>query len=171
MPVVGTGGLGRGLGGLGRLAPGGEPLRPRAWRVLAGEPFVDVDEVVHAEIPPRLRRCAGEGQMTVPGQEDHLITSVDARRLVGREDDRDPSPGESAQQVHDLRRRCWVQTRSGFIQEQGARLGEHLNRDAGPLALTARQHPDRDVTPIGQVQVAHRFVNRSVGLVGGCAGR
>ena len=100
-----------------------------------------------------------------------MVTLVDGRRLVGREDDRDPPLGESAQQVHDLRRGRWVKTRGGFIQEEGARLGEQLDRNAGPLTLTARQHPDRNVTPIGQVQVGYRFVDNSVGLVGRCARR
>ena len=104
--------------------------------------------------------------MTIAGQEDHAVTPVDGRRLVGREDDRDPSPGESAEQAHDLRRGRRVQTRGGFVQEEGARLGEQLDRDAGPLALAARQHPDRDVAPVGQVQVAHRLVDHAVGLVG-----
>ena len=54
---------------------------------------VDVGEVVDAEIPPRLRRRTSEGQMTIPGQEDHLVTPVDGRRLVGGEDDRDPLAG------------------------------------------------------------------------------
>src|SRR5215831_8713319 len=133
MPVVGTCRWGGGLALLGRarlergltlLTPGGEPLGPGAWRALAGEPVVDLDEVVDAEIPPCLGRRASEGQVTVPGQEDHLVTAVDGGRLVGGEDDRDPSAGERAQQAHDLRRCRWVQTRGGLIQEEGARPGE-----------------------------------------------
>src|SRR5215468_2319858 len=167
MPVVGTcrrvlslarqgrgpARLGRGparLGrGVARLAPGGEALCPAAWRALAGKPVVDLDEVIDTEIPPRLGRRASEGQVTIPGQEDHLVTPVDGGRLVGGEDDRDPSAGERTQQAHDLRRRRWVKTRGGFIKEEGARPGEQLDRDAGALALTAGQHPDRDITSIG----------------------
>lgn len=108
MPLA-LGRLGRGLnrvrGGHGRLAPGGKPVGPRAWRVLGGEPAVDLDEVIDAEIPARLRRRASKGQVTIPGQEDHLVTPVDSRRLVGGEDDRDPSAGQLPQQSHDLRRR------------------------------------------------------------------
>ena len=95
--------------GPGRRAARGEPLRPHARRALTGEPVVDLGEIVDAEIPPCLRRRASEGQMAVPGQEDHLVTPVDGSRLVGGEDDRDASPGEPAQQAHDLCRRRWVQ--------------------------------------------------------------
>ena len=144
---------------------------PRAWRPLSGEPAVDVGEVIDAEIPSRLRRRTSEGQITISGQEDHLVTPVDGRRLVGGEDNRDPSPGEPAQQAHNLCRCRRVQTRGGFIQEEGARLGEQLDRDAGPLALAARQHPDRGIAPVGQVQVAHRFVDHVVGMLRRCARR
>jgi len=109
---------------------------------------------------------AGEGQVAIPGQEDHLITPVDGGRLVGGEDDRDPAAGQLPQQPHDLRRRRRIQARRGFIQEDGARPGEQLDRDAGTLALTTRQHPDRDVTPIGQVQLAQYVVDHPVGLPG-----
>src|SRR5512146_651492 len=121
MLAVGTCRLDRGLGwlgrGFGRRAPGGEPLCPRARCVLTCEPAVDLDEVVDAEIPPRLRGCTGEGQVTVPGQEDNVVTLMDGRRLVGGEDHRDTLASELAQQSHDLRRRRRVKTRSGFIQE------------------------------------------------------
>jgi hypothetical protein len=175
MPATGRCHLDWGLTRLGRglirLAAGGEPLRPRAWCPLGGEPAVDVGEVIDTEIPPRLQRRTSEGQITIPCQEDHLVTPVGGCRLVGGEDNRDPSPGEPAQQAHDLCRCRWVQTRGGLIQEEGARLGQQLDRDAGPLALTARQHPDRNITPVGQVQVAHRFVNHVVGLLSRCARR
>src|SRR5262249_6233990 len=134
--------------GLARLARGGEPLCPAARRALAGKPVVDLDEVADAEVPPRLGRRASEGQVTIPGQEDHLVTPIDGGRLVGGEDDRDPSAGEPAQQAHDLRRRRWVKARGWLIKAEGARPGEQLDRDAGALALTARQHPDRDIASI-----------------------
>ena len=70
-----------------------EPLRPCAWRPLIGESAVDVGEIIDAEILPRLRRRVGEGQVTIPCQEDYLVTPVDGRRLVGDEDNRDPSLG------------------------------------------------------------------------------
>ena len=128
--------------------------------------MVDLDQVLDAEIPPRLRGRASKGQVTIPGQEDHLVTPVDSRRLVGSEDDRDPSAGQLAQQSHDLRRRRRIQARGGFIQEEGAWPGEQLDRDAGALALTTRQHPDRDITPVGQVQLAQYLIDHSVGLPG-----
>jgi len=100
-----------------------------------------------------------------------LVTPVDGRGLVGGEDHRDTSAGELAQQAHHLRRRRRVQARGGFIQEEGARPGKQLDRDAGALALAPRQHPDRDITPIGQVQLAQYFIDHPVSLPGRCAGR
>jgi hypothetical protein len=115
MSAAGTCRLDRGLA---RLAAGGEPLRPRAWRPLTGEQAVHVGKVIDAEIPPRQRRRASEGQKTIPGQEDHLVTPVEGGRLVGGEDNRDPSPSETAQQAHNLCRCRRVQTRGGFIQKK-----------------------------------------------------
>ena len=128
--------------------------------------MVDLDEAIDAEIPPRLRRRARESQVTVSGQEDHLVTLVDGRRLVGSEHDRNPPAGEPAQQPHDLRRRRRVQTRGGFIEKEGAGPGKQFDRDAGALALPPRQHPDRDITPIGQVQLAQYVIDHSIGLRG-----
>src|SRR5215813_7871161 len=172
MPAVRAGRRAPGPGsgrGVGLLAPGGKPLRPRARCVLAGEPAVDLDEVVDAEIPPCLRRRASEGQVTVPGQEDHPVAPVNGGWLVSGEDNRDPSPGELVQQAHDLRRRRWVQTRGGFVQEEGGWPGEQLDRDAGALALTPRQHPDRNVTPIGQIELAQYVIDHPVCVLGRCA--
>lgn len=60
------------------------------------------------------------------------------------------------------------ETRGGLVEEERARLRQQFDRDARPLALTAREHPHRDVAPIGQVEVAHRLVDRSIGERGRC---
>jgi hypothetical protein len=127
-----------------------------------GELLVNLGEAADLEVPARLGRRPGEGQVAVAGEEHDPIAALEVGGLVGGQHDGDAPAGEPAQQSHDVGRGRGVEPGGGLVEEQHAGVREQFGGDAGPLALAARQGAHGDRGPVGQVESVERLVDQPV---------
>ena len=136
-----------------------------------GDQVEDIGEILHAEEGTGIGRRALEAEPAARTHEDHTVAEVDALRGVRDHDDGATTAGERGEFLHEALLDTGVETARGLVQEEKARVGEHLDGDGCAFALPARERADVLVGERGELELLEDVVAAPLTLLRGGIGR